>query len=97
MKLPIFRGELTFSFREGMIRFGPSFPKNHPSGWLSTHSRGLSILMQASFGGEGFMQANCLRKKSKPTPTPLKFNMEPENKLLEKEIPFGNHHFQVPC
>jgi len=28
--------------------------------------------------------------------TPLKFNMEPENQTLEKEIPFGNHHFQVP-
>ena len=29
--------------------------------------------------------------------TPLKFNMEPKNQTLEKEIPFGNHHFQVPC
>ena len=29
--------------------------------------------------------------------TPPKFNMEPENQPLEKEIPFGNHHFQVPC
>ena len=29
--------------------------------------------------------------------TPPKFNMEPEKKSLEKEIPFGNHHFQVPC
>ena len=29
--------------------------------------------------------------------TPLKFNMEPENQAMEKEIPFGNHHFQVPC
>ena len=29
--------------------------------------------------------------------TPLKSNMEPEKKYLEKEIPFGNHHFQVPC
>ena len=25
--------------------------------------------------------------------TPQKFNMEPEKKSLEKEIPFGNHHF----
>ena len=25
--------------------------------------------------------------------TPPKFNMEPEKKSLEKEIPFGNHHF----
>ena len=29
--------------------------------------------------------------------TALKFNMEPENQPLEKEIPFGNHHFQVPA
>ena len=29
--------------------------------------------------------------------TPLKFNMEPENQPLEKEILFGNHHVQVPC
>ena len=29
--------------------------------------------------------------------TPLKLNMEPENQPLEKEIPIGNHHFQVPC
>ena len=28
--------------------------------------------------------------------TPLKFNMELENIPLEKEIPFGNHSFQVP-
>ena len=25
--------------------------------------------------------------------TPQKFNMEPEQKSLEKEIPFGKHHF----
>ena len=29
--------------------------------------------------------------------TPLKFNMEPEEKSPEKVIPFGKHHFQVPC
>ena len=29
--------------------------------------------------------------------TPLKFNMEPENHPLEKEIPIGNHHFEIPC
>ena len=23
--------------------------------------------------------------------------MEPKNQTLEKKIPFGNHHFQVPC
>ncbi len=26
-----------------------------------------------------------------------KTNMEPENGPLEKEIPIGNHHFQVPA
>ena len=31
------------------------------------------------------------------TITPPKTNMEPENGPLEKEIPIGNHHFQVPC
>ena len=29
--------------------------------------------------------------------TPTKTNMEPENGPLEKEIPIGNHHLQVPC
>ena len=29
----------------------------------------------------------------KQTFTPQKFNMEPEKKSLEKEIPFGHHHF----
>ena len=29
--------------------------------------------------------------------TAPKFNMEPEHKSLEKESPFGNHYFQVPC
>ena len=29
--------------------------------------------------------------------TPPKTNMEPENGPLEKEIPIGNHYFQVPC
>ena len=31
------------------------------------------------------------------TSTPPKTNMEPENGPLEKEIPIGNHDFQVPC
>ena len=29
--------------------------------------------------------------------TPLKLNMEPEKTSPEKDIPFGNHHFQVPA
>ena len=28
---------------------------------------------------------------------PLTFNMEPDNKPLEREIPLGKRHFQVPC
>ena len=31
------------------------------------------------------------------TNTLPKFNMEPENGTLEKEIPSGNYHFQVLC
>ena len=31
------------------------------------------------------------------TGTPLNFNMEAENQVLEKEIPFGSHYFQFPC
>ena len=31
------------------------------------------------------------------TNTPLKFNMEPENQEMEKDIRIGNHHFEVPC
>ena len=34
----------------------------------------------------------CLKRD-----TPPKTNMEPENGPLEKEIPIGNHHFQVLC
>ena len=37
------------------------------------------------------------KKSSEKNATPPKFNMEPENKSLEKESPFGNHDFQVPC
>jgi len=28
---------------------------------------------------------------------PPKIDMEPENELLEEEIPIKNHHFQIPC
>ena len=46
----------------------------------------MGLLLWPQFGGAG---VGC--------DTPLKFNMEPEKKSLEKVIPFGNHHFQVPC
>ena len=29
--------------------------------------------------------------------TSLKFNMEHENQPLKIHVPFGNHHFQIPC
>ena len=46
-----------------------------------------------------FCSANFKQSKSvwKETYTPPKLNMEPENKSLEKESPFGKHYFQVPC
>ena len=38
------------------------------------------------------------RRRGVSKDTPLKFNTwEPETQSLEKEIPFGNHHFQVSC
>ena len=45
----------------------------------------------------GSQQWSELKATKKMFLTPLKFNMEPENQPLEKEIPVGNHHFQVPC
>ena len=48
----------------------------------------------AFFGIQDVKSEGC--KKNRIS-TPLKFKMEPEKKSLEKEIPFGNHHFQVPC
>ena len=42
-----------------------------------------------------FQPLKATSKKKKDTPP--KTNMEPENGPLEKEIPIGNHHFQVPC
>ena len=39
--------------------------------------------------------SRCFWKRK--TCTPPNTNMEPENGPLEKEIPIGNHHFQVPC
>ena len=54
------------------------------------------------FGGDSYIEKKCVVF---PTAwfwltgmgTPPKTNMEPENGPLEKENPFGNHPFQVPC
>ena len=69
-------------------RIQPSTSAN--SGWLNF----------SRVGGIGkFRIQNVFLKMSHRnlTYTPPKFNMEPENKSLEKERPFGNHDFQVPC
>ena len=42
-------------------------------------------------------QGNHSKHPQNKNDTPPKTNMEPENGPLEKEIPFGNHPFQVPC
>jgi len=34
---------------------------------------------------------------SERQPTPLKFNMEPENDGFQKESPYPGTSFQVPC
>ena len=44
-----------------------------------------------------YLHRTChLRFRGKNSCTPPKFNIEPENQPLEKEIPIGNDHFQVP-
>ena len=55
---------------------------------------GVSDLTSPGFTGKS---TNSLMLFSKDRFTPPKTNMEPENGPLEKEIPIGNHHFQVPC
>ena len=54
-------------------------------------------LVDANLRSKQYICGDCCMKPSPVATTPLKFNMEPEKKSLEKEIPFGNHHFQVPC
>ena len=69
-------------------------------------SQQMDLTLQSYFG-DGMFRTSILRffgkglgilgasyQKSNTLP---KFNMEPENKSLEKESPFGNHYFQVPC
>ena len=48
------------------------------------------------FSDTGHRLWNHQQKSGEKAFTPLKINMikmKPENQLLEKEIPFGNHHF----
>ena len=51
----------------------------------------------ASFGNAISWRSRNTKMQINAVCTPPKFNMEPENQPLEKEIPIGNHHFQVPC
>ena len=39
----------------------------------------------------------CLNIHVLKVDTPPETNIAPENRPLEKEIPIGNHHFQVLC
>ena len=51
------------------------------------------------FKEQEFAPEKCLKTRvaNKNTVHPPKSAMEPENELLEEEIPFGDQHFQVPC
>ena len=42
-----------------------------------------------------YKEYRCLKHCNSYAYTPLKTNLEPENRPLQEEIPFGNHHFQV--
>ena len=62
--------------------------KNHHLGGIVLFSRGCKV---------GPKKQDFFHGGPKITYPPQKFSMEPENPSLEKEIPIGNHHFQVPC
>ena len=69
-------------------------------GWLLVDSKKLQRINLVCPLGDvilGNTETNLGKKTIMIKSTPLKFNMEPEKKSLEKEIPFGNHRFQVPC
>ena len=53
-------------------------------------------LISTPFSGHQENNQQLNKGSANPT-TPPKFNMEPENKSMEKESPFGNHDLQVPC
>ena len=66
----------------------------------TTAPRPLTIFeleLQPLLGEEASTQPTNSLGIQNVTVTPPKFNMEPENKSLEKESPFGTHYFQVPC
>ena len=66
--------------------------------WMVSFFFGTLSIGQAvtSTGSKQSRRLNHLEGEKCPT-TPAKTNMEHENGSLKKEIPFGNHHFQVPC
>ena len=53
----------------------------------------MSNVQEKAFLGELRMQFS----HSRNTHTLPEINIAPENGPLEKEIPIGNHHFQVLC
>ncbi len=59
--------------------------KKHPASWQI-------VKLNSSFLWSLFPPP---QKKTRLTPP--KTNMEPEFTILKKEIPIGNHHFQVLC
>ena len=75
---------------ETEVSFVPSTPQTLYF-WLVNlpppHTRGYHPIKETGRG------PSWQKKKT----TPRKFNMEPENQPLEKEIPIGNHQFEVPC
>ena len=78
------RNEKTVRFRKLKKKKAWNLLANHLLKWLAIN---WMIFTQSLHGKLLFNQ----------TSTPPKTNMEPENGPLEKEIPIGNHHFQVPC
>ena len=84
----------------GLCPYGKTTP-----GCFSKRCWSTRHLVDVGFMGVTTPPGNTLKPSSfewifgdldQPLP-PSKYNMEPENKSLEKESPFGNHYFQVPC
>ncbi len=70
-------------------------------GSTTTRSPVLSVLLRDHFA-DALSEESCFFRQRQFSSrenddTPPKTNMEPENGPLEKEIPIGNHHFQVPA
>ena len=69
------------------------FVKIHPG--VKHPKESLSIDVNSI--GDRLLGSYCHTAMTFSDVTPRKTNMEPENGPLEREIPFGNHHSQVPA